>query len=235
MATFLALCQRAAGESGMMGSSYALPTTVVGQTGDEGQIVRWVADAWRRLQTSRRNWQWMQAEFSGNTVASTQRYAATDFSLTRFRAWNLDTDTEDDSGFSIYPTGDQSRELPLRYRPWPEFYNTYLRGSAASREGHPQMFSTDPARQLVLYPIPDAVYVVRGRYWKAAQELAADADVPEMPEDYHDLLWMGALLRVASNQESWNQMQVWQRDYDRLMTDLHRDQLPPLVVAGALA
>lgn len=233
MPTFLEICQRAAGESGAFNTGYTLPTTVVGQTGHEGQLVQWVKDAWREIQTSRSRWQWMRAEYVGNTVASQQRYAASDFSLTRHADWIVSYDGPEDSGVTVYKQSEGvADETPLVWFEWGAFRRRLMRGSATTDEGRPTMFTVDPAMKLVLYPTPDAVYVVQGEYMKSPQTLALDADVPEMPARFHDLIWMKALLRSAADEEALSQYPIWRNDYQVLMNDLERDQLPRMTVAG---
>ncbi|MEM8991901.1 MAG: hypothetical protein AAGD08_15975 [Pseudomonadota bacterium] len=233
MSTFLEICQRAAGESGAFNTGYTLPTTVVNQTGHEGQLVQWVKDAWRDIQVHRSRWEWMRDEFSANLVSSTQRYSGADLGLTRHAAWIVCPDSANDSGVTIYGQAEGvSDERQLSWMTWNEFRRRLLRGAASTTTGYPAYFTIDPARRLVLYPIPDRVFVVQGEYVKTPQVLALDADVPEMPERFHDLIWMKALLRSASDEEALSQYPIWRNDYKVLLNELERDELPEVSVAG---
>lgn len=211
-------------------------STVSGQTGRTLVLVGHVQDAWRDIQLHSDDWLWMQAEFSGQTVASTQRYAGAAFSLTRFADWRFDRDYGQDSGVTCYLTATGvNDERPLYYLPWDEFYRLRLRGAAGARTGYPVEFTVDPARNLVLYPTPDAAYTVRGQYRKTPQELSADADVPELPVRWHDMIWLKALLAFGTFEETMAQLQVWDRRYAMMLSDLMRDQLPRMELGGPLA
>lgn len=231
--TFLELCQKAAKESGTV-TDFSQPATVLNQTGRLSHIIGWVQDAWRDIQTARSRWLWMQGEFEGATVAAQQRYSATDdFGLTRFDEWIFHPHDWMDSTITLYLTRDD--EQPLRFLPWDTFYTVRLRGGAADDQNRPYEFSIDPALKLVLYPIPDAAYSVRGRYYKAPQELADDADVPEMPVRFHDLIWMKAVVSLAANDGRMDQYQIMQGRIVRLMNKLAIDQLPRVERAEPLA
>lgn len=228
MSTFLELSQKTAGDSGTTEPGYSLPTTVVGQTGKLENVVRWVQDAWRRLQNERADWLWMQAEFTGTLSSGTHTYAAGalgDATLaSRFADW-IRPDK-----FSVYLTSaGAADERGLYLLPWECFYERRTRGTIES--GYPSEMAVDPSGALRFSPTPDAAYTVRGRYRKTPQELAADADVPELPARFHDLIWLGALLRLAADEESYGQLGVWREDYGALKSDLLRDQTPRMTRA----
>lgn len=226
MATFLQLAQKVASESGTINGT--LPTTVVAQTGRLGKIVGWVQAAWSDIQNRHAGWRWMQAEWTGNTVAATQRYTATALGLTRWAEWVTEGDT-DEPVLSAYPqTGTVADARFLRFIPWPRFYATRLRG--VQQSGWPSEFTIDNEGRIVLYPVPDAVYVLRGIYRKSAQVLAVDGDVPEAPERHHDTIVSAALVYLATHDEAGGQLPVWNLRMMRQMQALERDQLPPIVL-----
>lgn len=230
MATFLALCQKVASESGTIPGPTAKPTTVVGQTDRLGKIVRWTNDAWRQIQNAHASWLWMKSEFSGPTVAGTQRYAynAAGFTdtnasaaISRFAEWLYNE--HGDSGFSLYDSTGVATEQPLTFMPWDQFYLT-LRGMQTS--ARPGYISITPDLKLALYKKPDAVYTIRGRYRKDVQELTADADIPECPTRFHDAIVDTALLMLGTHDESPTQIPLWQMRKSFNFCNLERDQLP---------
>ena len=240
--TFLELAVKTARESGTFRGGRSI-TTVTGLTGREAMVVEWVQDAWQDIQTSRADWRWMQGEFSSTAVASgTQRYTPADLGITRFGHWRVDRDYDDDSGLSIFLTSKgQADERQLRFYRWStggpdqDFHDLYLRGQHATRTGYPQVVSIDPSDRLVLYPIPDAPYTIRGRYQKSPQTLAADADVPEMPAHHHQVIWSKALVSLGISEESQQQIGPWEQMYMRRFNDLVRDQSPRMRVGAPLA
>lgn len=231
MSTFLALCQRVASDSGTI--SGAFPTTVTGQTGRLGKIVRWTADAWRSIQNASGSWRWMRSEFSGSTVVGQVRYTAAQMSIaSRFGEWICNG--PDEQRFSIYLTASGvSDQGALKFLEWDTFYVKCLRGTQTN--GKPTYFSIAPDNQLCLSPPPDAVYTVQGPYRKSAQELTADADEPEMPSRFHDLIADVALISLDTHDEAPQQLSLHQMRRAPKFSELERDQLPRLTLAGALA
>lgn len=233
MATFLELVQRAAGESGTF-QGFSSITTTVGQTGRKANLIYWVRQGYVDIQLARPGWLWMQGEFEGVTAAGTQRYSgATLTGGSRFSGWTYKSAYGKDSGFSIYPDGVQAEEGPLSYLTWNDFHRLRLRGAAASMQDKPFEVTITPQLELALFPIPDAVYRVRGLYRKTPQLLAADADVPEMPAEHHDLIWQTALVRLAISEES-QQAAPFEAMRKMGMNNLMRDQLPRMTVGGPL-
>ncbi|GAA4108863.1 hypothetical protein ACFFTN_01455 [Aminobacter aganoensis] len=235
---YLALCQRVASESGTV--SGVKPTTVVGQVDRLAKIVRWVDDAWRQIQNAHSTWLWMQAEFYGPTVASQQRYAysafndlATASTITRFADW-IYSSNDVDSGITIYdPSIGVADEGALIFRDWEWFYRTQLRGTQS--EGKPSMFAIAPDSKIVLSWTPDKVYTIRGRYRKDTQVLAADADIPELPTRFHDVIVDIALMLLGTHDEAPTQIPLWRMRQSEKFSNLERDQLPRMSLGDTLA
>jgi hypothetical protein len=194
--TYLELCQMVARQSGTIQA--VLPTTTVGQVQRLKQIVEFVAEAYLDIQNAHRMWRWLQSTFTGQTAIGTQRYPATGFTdemtltpVTRFSQWGFKGDGSD-LGLSMYLTSaGTNEEGALRFLDYGSFYETQLRGP--STPGKPQLYSVTTDGQLIISPVPDAAYTLRGKYRKSPQLLAADADVPEMPVDFHTLIKDAAL------------------------------------------
>lgn len=236
---FLAICQRAARECGVTVDT-STPAAVTNQTGQLRKVVDWAAEAWDDIQLKHPNWKWLRSRFTVNTVAGDDTYAGTDCTdsrlsatVTRFsKFWVFDE--EGDYGITIYKQSDgvgTERELP--FKSWAEFRRQYKRGTQSN--GTPACCTLDPQGNLVLGPAPDAVYVVQGEYQMGKQTLAADADTPEMPSDYH-------LLVVYKTMEKYGQFEVAPeifnrgvRDGGKMMTNLEEHQLPEIALAEPLA
>lgn len=223
MATYLELCQAVAKESGTVPGE-GQPTSVSSQVGRLNKIVRWTNRAWETIQNERDGWRWMQGEFEGDTVAAQQRYSASDLGIARFGEWKY-TGLRQEPRFSLFdPAIGRNSEGPLNFLSWDDFYATQLRGS--EQEGKPVWFSISPQEEIVLSPTPDKTYTVRGLYRKGVQTLTENTDVPEMPARFHDAIMWRALLFLATDDESVVQLPLWRLEYQRLMSDLQRDQLP---------
>lgn len=229
--TFLQLCQRVAQESGTVAGSLQ-PSTVIGQTGRLAKFVNWTASAWSDIQLRRSDWLWMEGEFSGETASGTATYApgGAEFNLTRFGEWKPRRYAGGDSDITIYLTASGvSDERALLWLPYETFRRQYLRGGASLVTGYPAYVTIDPAQNLRLHPIPNGAYTVRGRYHKSPQVLAADADVPEMPAKFHQLIAWEALTKFIGPDDEATPQQFagWERRRSALDFDLTVSQTPP--------
>jgi len=236
--TFLQLCQAIARDSGTIPNLPA-PSTTASQTGRLLRVVNWTSEAYGDIQRKRKDWLWLRNEFSGNTIAATQRYAAAAMGITdRFGHWVFESDTGEwgKESMSCYLTATgRSDETRLHFKPWREFRDIYLFGNNADDTGKPTYFTVDPQQKIVLWPIPDADYTVRGEYFKSPQILAVDGDIPEMPVAYHEAIkWQGLLL-LGTFDEAAEQMQVWQAFLAAHYKGLIRDHTPRLEFSGPLA
>lgn len=229
MATYLQLCQDVARESGTVGG--ATISSVTGNTGAVARLVQWTADAWRDVQRVEPDWLWMQGTFSGETVAGTREYSAADLGISsRFGRWLCGFRKP----FWCYLTGEgQQTEQPLAFVEWPSFETNYGFGAAAAATGRPGFMSINPQGEVVLYPKPDAVYTIRGNYQKAPQTLAADGDVPEAPEAYHDAIKWRALILMGVHDEAVEQVPSWDVFYRKLLAEMRVAQKPALTRASA--
>lgn len=218
-------------ESGTV--SGTLPTTVASQTGRLGKIVYWVQQAWLDIQNSRSAWRWMEGEWSGSLTASTARYTSSSFSLSRFSEWIVDT-KPGDQVTSIYLTAtgvsDENGLDTISFRDWRRLYD---RGSQTNNR--PFEYAVSPANELCFGPIPNATYTAQGLYRKGPQSLSADADTPELPTRFHDLIAWKALILLAEHDEGEIALATALRKHREMMSDLERDQLPTVTTAGALA
>lgn len=236
MPTYLEICQQVAYDSGTV-PVLGDPTTVVGQTDERLYgIVQWVAKAWTEIQISRPDWRWMRGEFSGSLSSGTQRYSATDLSITRFGRWHT-TKWENSELFSRYLTADGATTAQfLQFMPdWDRFYRNFMIGSHAATEGEPLYVTIDPSNQLVFWPTPDATYTVRGAYWKSPQTLEADDDTPEMPERFHGAINYRALLHLTTFDEAPGQYVQFRENMREIIESLIVDQTPDIELGGALA
>lgn len=234
MATFLALAQKLASESGTIEGT--LPTTVTGQTKRLGKIVRWVNDAWRSIQNAHASWRWMRSDFSGPTVASQRLYTGAQMGVSsRFAEWICTGNSETEHRYSCYLTATGvSDEGPLQFVDWDTFWSVCMRGTQTN--GRPILFSVSPDNQLALHPIPDAVYTVRGPYRKDVQELTADGDIPEMPVRFHDLIVDVALANMLTvHDEAQAQIGLYRLRQIGRFCELERDQLPRITMGATLA
>lgn len=216
------------------------PAAVTNQSGESKRIVDWVAQAHTEVQNRHPNWRWMRSEWSVNTVLDDDTYAGTDCTdtltvaaITRFGRW-WEYDELGYSNVLIYlqsaGVGTQTRMI---FMPWANFRDLYRRGT--QNNGYPAHFTVDPQNRLVIGPKPNGVYVMSGEYQRAAQALAADADIPEMPTRFHMLVVYEAMKKYAGYESA---PEVWTRgnlEAGKLTRQLELDQLPAMPIAEPLA
>lgn len=239
--TFLQLVQKAISESGTIpnagpvGSASARPTSLAAATGMELKWIAWVQDAWRDLQLSQQRWKWMRRSGTASiTSGGGATYTPAQLSLTRVAEWIPLTD-DGAQAFSLYLTATGvSDELEIKFIPWERFFATYVRGTQPDA-GRPYYFTIDADESLVFYPAPSATYTVRTLYHRTPQVMTADADEPEMPARYHDLIWLGALKKGDLYDEATTRYPALGQINNGLMAQLVRDQLPRWGSAAPLA
>lgn len=71
-----------------------------------------------------------------------------------------------------------------------------------------------------VFPVPNAAYTITLRYYKKPTELSSDADVPEIPSEFQELLIVGATYRVLQVKDNYDQAGVLQNKYDEILQKL---------------
>lgn len=229
--TYLELLQTLASEGGVVpgagpaGSETAQPASLGAASGLVSKMGAWVRRAWTDIQVARDDWRWMRGEFSGALTSGTARYSATDLGVVRWHEW-LPLAEDGTSNLSIYKTSlGVSDEGMLAFEPFAIFYPR-LRGSQPAN-GKPTVASIDRDGKLVFWPTPDAGYTVRGIYRRSPQVLSGATDVPEMPEAYHNLIWIRAAFLADAYDEAPDRLPIWQADEARYWQGLVQSQTDP--------
>jgi hypothetical protein len=219
---FITLCQRTAEKAGIPGG---VPTAITNQTGESLRVVNWVNDAWEAIQNRRKSWLWMKQTKTFSTVLGTRTYSLTDLSLNTvpFGRWL-------EKSFRIYLTSaGQGGERRLTWCPYEDFRNYYLFGSINALQSLPIEFTIGPDRSLTLGPIPDGIYTVTGEYQLGAARMAANADTPGMPAQFHMLIVWEALKLYALYESAQEALEAARRGAGALWDELEDNQLDPML------
>lgn len=218
MGTLLSLCNDVERESGTVAMSGLMQTTV-GAQARRAKIVGWVRKAWTDIQIERGDWQWMIAEFEGDTVADQARYTASDWSIERFSSWAVESDHY--QPFSIRDDAigltDETHLCRLDFDRWRSFY-----GRGAHIANRPTVYAIARDGAFCLGQVPNGVYTVRGEYRRSPQALSADADIPEMPAEYHSAIVDRALVLLSEHDSDLVGVAAFRARYTtmfRLMVD----------------
>jgi hypothetical protein len=126
-----------------------------------------------------------------------------------------------------------ANEFALSELPYLTYRSVYQTGPIVP--GTPICFALAPNRKLLLGPKPSDEYTVNGQYWKAPQVLAADGDIPEMPEEFHMLIVWMALERYGLFESAGECIATGQKYAKRIMNRLELNQLPDIDMAPPLA
>lgn len=218
-------------EAGISGEP---PTSTLNQTGEALSAVYWIDREWRKIQTRHPNWRWMRRPFTFNTVPGTDRYAYTDCTdvddaatISRFWRWHM----------RMYKAYLQSAGVGtegwISYYDWDQFREIYKVGSVQS--GSVCAITIDPSNRLVVAQNPTDVWVVSGDYQMGPQALTADTTTPDMPEPFHDLIWLGALRRYAAFESAQAKWAEAKDQYNEMSRALDADQLPQIELPPPLA
>lgn len=134
------------------------------------------------------------------------------------------------SGTALYPQPtDFARDRALRQTDVEvELLGVELRliDRSAPATGTPRYYALDGLK-LHLYPTPDGVYPLELRYWKMPALLVADSDVPNLPADYHRLLWIYAAWQCYESEDDPSMGQYWQQRFNTELSMFTADQRFP--------
>jgi hypothetical protein len=235
--TNLQLCQDYSREANFATLS-SVPTTTLLQAGRLLQCVENIRQSWQDIQNRYPNWRWMRVGFTVDTAASDRSYAFGDCTddltsnpIDRFSHWRVN-DADDPPKTYLVSAG-VGTERWLIWVPWDYFNRVYGRGT--QNDGPPSHISVDPQNNLVLGPTPDDIYRVTGYYQRSPQDFVADADVPDMPEQFHNLIWSYALQNYGMNHAANHILVKAATLTKRRMRQLEANQLPDLVIGEPMA
>lgn len=224
---FLQLVQRLSQEAQIPGNG---PSAVVGQTGENRNLVNWIKTSWQEIETAHKEWKWRQKEFSFETQTGVAAYTPAMIGIdSDFSSWNI---TRMRLFTTTMPGSDALPVPPWTYDDYERYYRI-----ASQAPGRPVIFAERPNDQaLVLGPTPrTAEYTMAGWYYTAPQELVLPTDVPRMPAEFHMLIVYDALLKYAGREAAGEIYEDARRQRRQLMTRLEDHQLPAFGMPDSLA
>lgn len=236
MSTYLQLCQDASREVGIAGTG---PITTIGQTGESADIVRWVKNAYIEIQNRNgAHWRWLRHEFTLVTSAGDDTYAFSDAidsttsnPIDRFSEWRF-ADRRNPPRIFLNTAGIGTQTW-MTWVDWDSFQQIYRISNQV--DSYPAHITIDPQDNIVLGPKPNEPYTITSEYWRSPQILAADADVPEMPPQFHNLIVWYAIEHYGYKESAPEVLEHARIGARRYMRQLERNQIERLTVAGPLA
>jgi hypothetical protein len=215
---YIALVQRAVADAKV---GIPSPTGVSGLTGLAGDIARWTAQAWLDIQnefpTSLRCLR--VRNFTATLTVADNEYSVTsiapNLALTTFSIFDAKT------LFTQKADGTLKRDLDLLpYNVWMERYKL-----ATFVSGQPTAATMSNDDTILFNTLPDIAYQLKGDYWRAPQELTADATIPLLPVRWHMLIVYRALQYLALDREQQTMFQQNKDNEDAMIVQMQPTEL----------
>lgn len=230
---FLALVNMARREGGSTGGPLS---TLAGTQNDEvSNYIAWVANSWNDLQRMYNQAKFMRSEFVLALSNGQWKYATTDVGFTLDPLGGL-KNFKLDSLRAATDTAGFTDEQPLPFMDYDRWKLLYRFGNMRlTTAARPTLFSVHPDRSLVLGPVPLGGCAINGEYYRMPQQLAVDADVPNLPSDFHELIAWRALRLYGSFDAATEVFQRATTEIQRIQSDLEADQMEPVYIGQPLA
>lgn len=204
MSTYLELCQEMAREVGIPGSG---PTTVSGQTGELGDIVRYIRDADLDIKRRWHDWNFMWASTTNTTSVGNRTLTSSNPSDLGY--WNVD---------KIVYNYNSDDFVFLEYCEWEEYALKYKFGTVDNDE--PFLFTIRPDRVIEVYPPAAQSKSVYLEYWKKPIAMTTDSDESIVPEEFHRLIIVRAKIYYAEHEDAPEVLVASTAEFEDLMDNL---------------
>jgi hypothetical protein len=76
---------------------------------------------------------------------------------------------------------------------------------------------------ILLYPTPDGAYPLVLRFWAMPPTLVADTDIPNLPSDWHTMLWIYPTWMCYEADDDANMGQYWQQRFEKTLAEFEAD------------
>ena len=205
--TYLELCRELVRELGIAGGTG--PATVANQTGELANVVRWIRDGNDYINNLWRDWKFLWAEYDQNVTGV---HPPMPVGVT-VREWHRD------SFWLQYGTAAGRK---LVFQDWNVFRVAQSTGASV---GTPTMFTIKPNNTLALNRPPPATVPLHAEYWKRPDPLVNNADVPDMPAEYHRIIMVRAAIMYGNREAAGEIISGMEAEYTDLLEKLQSDQL----------
>lgn len=200
---YLQLCQSLRAEAGLSGSG---PASVVGQSGMYGKLVDWVQEAYAEI-LDMHPWSFLWTRATPVLTIGQTVYTGADFDPAI-------TDLGRVFASQMLDISSASRPRIL----WCE-WSALDRRSTDGAQGPPRYFTRRPDDALVFYPVPDDDYEIQIDYQRAAPALAANDDLPLIPDaKLHKIIVYKALEYYGQHNEDMGAAQHGARQFAVLLS-----------------
>lgn len=245
MASFLEICQQVHRKLHIGDFEPGTrPATVVSQTGELGDVVAAVQEAWTQLQNHHRDWRWLMSSVSVDLTAGTNIITVANFQVreARFARVLWYVAGSDHRYANVRDNGAVTNpDMPVWFIPWQEFNGGLYTRNPQPVAGQPQYWTERPDRSVRVWPVPSTP--PSGGNWtfsipcrRTLQALSADADIPEMPVEYHNLIVWWAVDIFCRTRANFDRLSVEaKKEVNKQLDQMAADQLPEMTEWRAYA
>jgi len=192
-----------------------VPATLVGQTGQLWNAGNWIQKANNNLNILHRDWQYLSVEYSETLSVG----------LTTVPAHSGGESVKQWDRESFWVNRDSSNAAPLTFIEWEIFRRDMLPGGAPTTNSKPSIISQKRDNSLILDVPSDLAYTLTGEFYKVPDLLTVDADVPEMPAEFHRLIICEAAIKYGNKEAAAEIISGMEAEYAFLLDKLEGDQL----------
>lgn len=119
----------------------------------------------------------------------------------------------------LHPTITTTHWDVTRYRkPWEEFFDTWP--APDTLDSSQPLYWTEYGNQIYFNCPADLAYSIRQFYQKIPTELSADADIPELPQNFREAIVLGASYRCEEERDNYDIAAVLQNRFGDRTSDL---------------
>lgn len=205
-------------------------STVIDQTGQSLDFILWADEAWVELQGKRDDWGFMRMSTSFVTVPGQVYYTPAQAGVSAgVRKWLRHT-------FRVYPTGNQTAELPMSFVEYDNFRDVYQIGALRTSEVQPSVFTITPTLSIGIQT-PLTGYTITGDYMRTTEHFElSDSDVPlGLPSEGIMALVYRTQMYYAAEENDPTMYNEAEKEYDKVINRLSRTHSPEIRGPGALA
>ena len=175
-----------------------------------GTLLQFINDANREV-CNRYQWDFLQETTTFDTVASTNQYALSSIASDLQKLVSLRITS---------PTDSEQWLTPLTA----EQFDRYNATPANDSEGVPTYYYLWE-NVVYVYPTPDDAYTISVRYIKTPTTLES-ADQPDIPEEFQEVVMLGALYRAMQTNDNFDQSVVIKSQFDTQVVDMVKRLMP---------
>lgn len=206
MSTFLELVQELHSEVGAAGSA---PSSALNQRGEAARLVNWVRRADKLVQNLYANWKFLRAEYDQVTTSGSVDLPAAQ-----------NTAFWDEKTFKIFDASNVEYALEVVE------YDAVKSEVRDTTEDIPYRVIIMNDNTLEVEPTPDAAYRVTADRYHTPTLLAADADISDIPAQFHDVILGRAMILYANHENAPEMKTQGQEIYLEELHRLQNSQLP---------